>query len=167
MVNKQGYTDPDPFGIESARLVSECEECIARLKSVEKRISELKKIREETFDVIKSVNVIIEKQDIASRTFFEEIEDGVAQIKASKYSLGRRNQKELIRTIRSATKLQITKICEAESEQEELAGRICGMFNKWLEINKEINYLKNVRENEYNKLLKILSILSNDTDVKW
>ena len=170
MDNKQGYVDPDPFGRETDNLVLKCEECIARLKSVETQISELKKKREEIFDEIKSVNIIIEKQEIASRTFFEEIEDGVAQIKASKYLLGRKNRKELIRTIRSETKLRITKICEAEREQDKLTRRVEGLFKEWLEINKEINYLKNVRENEYNNLITIedrLYNLRNDSYVKW
>jgi malate synthase len=170
MDNKQGYTDPDPFGIITEQLVSKCEECIERLKSVETKISDLKEKREEIFDVIKSVNVIIEKQEIASRTFFEEIEDGVAQIKASKYLLGKRNQKELIRTLRSETKLKITNICEAEREQDKLMRRVEGLFKEWLAINKEIDYLNNVRENEYNNLIKIddrLYNLRNDSGVKW
>ena len=43
MVNKQGYVDPDPFGIETDQLVSKRKERIARLKSVETKIGELKK----------------------------------------------------------------------------------------------------------------------------
>ena len=41
------------------------------------------------------------------------------------------------------------------------------MFQEWLEINKEINYLINVREEEYNNYIGILGTLSNDFDVKW
>ena len=100
MVNKQGYVDPDPFGIETDQLVSKRKECIARLKSVETKIGELKKKKKIIFDEIKSVNAKNEKTELASRTLLEEIVDADAQVKGSKYFFEEKNQKDLIRSLR-------------------------------------------------------------------
>ena len=167
MVNKQGYVDPDPFGIETDQLVSKRKECIARLKSVETKIGELKKKKKIIFDEIKSVNAKNEKPELASRTLLEEIVDADAQVKGSKYFFEEKNQKDLIRSLRSEIKLKITKICEAEREQEKLTERVEVLFKEWLEVNREIYYLINVREKEYNNYIGVLCALSNDFDVKW